>query len=63
MTHLGETISYDTVFYQVPADLVAERHASGAADSRSEARAEAIGGRLQAIVRHGLGVSFGPSSR
>jgi hypothetical protein len=32
-------------------DADAERHASGAADSRSEARAEAIGGRLQAIVR------------
>ena len=29
----------------------AERHASGAANSRSEARAEAIGRRLQALVR------------
>ena len=32
----------------------AERHASGAANSRSDGRAEAIGGRLHAIVR-GLG--------
>ena len=29
----------------------AERWASGAADSRSEERAEAIGGRLHAVVR------------
>src|SRR5262249_13859333 len=29
----------------------AERHASGAANGRSEGRAEAIGGRLQAVVR------------
>ena len=29
----------------------AQRYASGAADSRSEERAEAIGGRLQAMVR------------
>ena len=33
--------------------MEAERYASGAADSRSEARAEAIGGRLHAIVRPG----------
>ena len=31
--------------------LVAERHASGAAESRSEARAEALGGRLLGIGR------------
>ena len=31
-----------------------ERYASGAADSRSEERAEAIGGRLQANVRLGV---------
>src|SRR5207248_11620590 len=34
-----------------PSSFEAERRASGAADSRSEARAEAIGGRLQANVR------------
>src|SRR6266849_4946819 len=33
MAHLGETISYDTVFYQVPADLVAERCGSAAPGS------------------------------
>ncbi len=33
---------------------LAERYASGAAGNRSEERAEAVGGRLQAIVRPGL---------
>src|SRR5947209_2503240 len=36
------------------AHTIAERCASGAPDSRSEARAEAIGRRLQAVVRLGL---------
>jgi hypothetical protein len=31
----------------------AERHASGAADRWSDGGAEAIGGRLQALVRQG----------
>ncbi len=35
-----------------PAARATERHASGAADSRSDNGAEAIGGRLQALVRH-----------
>jgi hypothetical protein len=39
MAHLEETISYDTVFYQVPADLVAERWRSPAAKSGSGADA------------------------
>ena len=34
--------------------IAAERRASGAANSRSEVRAEAIGSRLQANVRRGL---------
>ena len=36
-----------------PSGTGAERQASGAANGRSEARAEAIGGRLQANVRRG----------
>src|SRR5262245_53391520 len=40
-----------------------ERRASGAANGRSEARAEAIGGRLQAFVGHGIrpGLAVFPS--
>ena len=44
-----------------PAIYEAERYASGAADSRSEARAEAIGGRLQAVVRPRTGAWGGLS--
>jgi hypothetical protein len=40
--------------------LNAERCASGAADSRSDAGAEAIGGRLQAVVRCCAGVEERP---
>src|SRR5437867_2099139 len=49
IAHLGETISYDTVFYQVSADSVAERYASAAAGSGSAA--DAGGSQLQAVVR------------
>jgi hypothetical protein len=53
MAHLGETIPYDTVFYQVTSDLVAERYGSAAAESGSEGRADAVGSRLQPNVRLG----------
>jgi len=35
----------------------AERQASGAPESRSEERAEAVGRRLHALVGHGIGPS------
>ena len=40
--------------------IEAERHASGAANGRSEVRAEAIGGRLQANVRPGSASAVAP---
>jgi len=44
----------DDAGLMVPCAFGTERWASGAADSRSEGRAKAIGGRLQADVRPGV---------
>ena len=52
--HRGTPLLVGTTYRSPPAARATERWASGAADSRSDEGAEAIGGRLHAVVRLGL---------